>query len=422
MAGASADGISRPVLGIVAQVEDLPEEPEDGDPGAVEGGSGPEEPDAPLRGWIHPDDRLWRHPSELSDPSGTPAVVPPPHHPYRGAVMVLVGVVAIMAVTAFVVVLLSPSSQRPPPDKTSAEDGLGGASLTTLAGTQNTVPTAAQAAGRSMIELVATTPRGNVALVGVAVAEGGVVATMADALVGVQRIEAIGPDGKFEQASVMAIDKASDVALVNVPEDLPVAPFADDTTLDGGSPDLTLSFLPTGGTSVALHCTPGMVTGVGTAIAAGPAGGMPSITSSTAPAAVSAGEPLLDAAGSIVGILYSPSASATTPPTFLPSGIVVGVADDLRSESKVVHGWLGITGGDAPNDGGAKVAEVQSGSPAAGRIGVGQVIVGVNGKPVRSMAELIGRLYVLPPGAPVALTVQQADGTNVVDVTLSASS
>jgi S1-C subfamily serine protease len=68
------------------------------------------------------------------------------------------------------------------------------------------------------------------------------------------------------------------------------------------------------------------------------------------------------------------------------------------------------------------VEKVQTGSPASGRIAVGQVIVGVNGVPVRSMAELIGRLYVLPPGEQVALSVQQPGGTNVVDVTLSPSS
>ena len=37
----------------------------------------------------------------------------PQRHPYRSAVMVLVGVGAVMAAVAWVVVLLSPASQRP---------------------------------------------------------------------------------------------------------------------------------------------------------------------------------------------------------------------------------------------------------------------------------------------------------------------
>ena len=53
---------------------------------------------------------------------------------------------------------------------------------------------------------------------------------------------------------------------------------------------------------------------------------------------------------------------------------------------------------------------------------VGQVIVGVNAMPVRTMAELRARLYVLAPGAAVAVSVQQASGTKVVDLTLGGSS
>ena len=183
---------------------------------------------------------------------------------------------------------------------------------TTLAGPDNAVPAAAQAAGRSMVELQVTTGRGPVALIGIAVAEGGLVATTADLLVGAHRIVMVGPGGKLEPATVVATDKASDVALVTVPEDLPVAPFADDAGLGGGTPDLTLSFVPAGGASVALHCTPGAVTGVATAIASGPAGGMPSIGSSPAATSVAAGDPLLNATGDVVGILYD--ANPVVPP------------------------------------------------------------------------------------------------------------
>ena len=50
------------------------------------------------------------------------------------------------------------------------------------------------------------------------------------------------------------------------------------------------------------------------------------------------------------------------------------------------------------------------------------MIVAVDALPVRTMAELRARLYVLAPGASIALSVQQASGTKVVDVTLSGSS
>src|ERR1700744_4899328 len=93
-AARSADGTFLVFLGIVAQVSDTPEEPEDGTtgPGEAGGGSG-DEPDSPQRGWIDPDDRLWRHPSEVAGrgPGGVPFVLTPPARPnHRSAVMVLV--------------------------------------------------------------------------------------------------------------------------------------------------------------------------------------------------------------------------------------------------------------------------------------------------------------------------------------------
>ena len=46
----------------------------------------------------------------------------------------------------------------------------------------------------------------------------------------------------------------------------------------------------------------------------------------------------------------------------------------------------------------------------------------MNATPVRTMAELRALLYVLPPGTPITLSVQQPAGTKVVDVTLGTSS
>jgi putative serine protease PepD len=405
-------------------VSDTPDEPEDGTPGPGEGGGGgQDEPDSPLRGWIDPDDRLWRHPSEVAGSGPAQDVSslfnPQPHRGRRNAIMVLVGVGAVVAVVAWVVVLLSPASDHPL--ESATQDTPAGGPMTTLAGVQNALPAAAAATGHSIVELQATTTHGTVLLVGVAVAEGGLVVTTADPLGGMQRIDMIGAGGKLQTASVVATDSTSDVALVSVPLDLPVATFADDSGLDSGTPDLALSFVPAGGHAVALRCTAGAVTDVGTAIASGPASTMPSITSSPAAPTLLGGEPLLDEDGAVLGILSNPD-PGTSPPTFLPSDLVVGVADDLRSQDRVVHGWLGVQGTDAPDDGGAKVAEVQSGGPASGVLQVGQLIVAVDSTPVRTMAELRARLYVLPPGTPVSLSVQQPAGTKVVDIPLGRSS
>ena len=131
-------------------MSDTPEEPEDGTSGPGEGGgSGGEGPDSPQRGWIDPDDRLWRHPSEVAGPGRAgevPFLVnPPPQHNYRSAVMVLVGVGAVMAVVAWVIVLLSPASEHPL--ESATQDTAASGPLTTLAGAQNALPAAADGRG-----------------------------------------------------------------------------------------------------------------------------------------------------------------------------------------------------------------------------------------------------------------------------------
>jgi S1-C subfamily serine protease len=62
-----------------------------------------------------------------------------------------------------------------------------------------------------------------------------------------------------------------------------------------------------------------------------------------------------------------------------------------------------------------------SGSPADGLLHPGDVVVAVDSEPVRSMADLRARLYVLSPNVTVGLSVVEGSTTRVVDVKLGAS-
>ena len=290
----------------------------------------------------------------------------------------------------------------------------------------NGVPAAAQTAAKSMVELQATTTHGTVTLIGVAVAEGGMVVTTANLLAGVQRIDMVAPGGKLQQASVVGTDTTSNIALVNVPADVPVAPFSDDGALGGGAPDTALAYAPGAGSSVALQATSGTLAAVatGSTSTACPDSGMAAITSSPGLSSQTAGEPLLNAAGAVIGILCQPAPGAAAV-AFLPTQLVVGVADDLRSGNRVVPGVLGVQGSDVPDGAGARLMTVPAGTPAWGRLQAGEVITAVNERPVRTFAELRARLYVLQPGTPVTLSVQGAPGitgAKDVGVTLGKSS
>ena len=392
-----------------------PEEPPEEGPETEDSGSPTYGSETSLRGWIDPDDRLWRHPSEVATRAArtADARVAGIRHPRT---MALIGAAATLAAIAWAIVLISPPSDQPA--ATTASDNAPEIPLPTLAVQSEGVPAPAEAAGRSVVQLRATTSHGVISLVGVAVAEGGLVATAADGLSGLRSLSMLGTDGRAVRASVLSVDRSSDVALISVPDDLPVAPFADDATLTNGSADMTLSMSALGDGTMFLHCEAGSVTAVGTMIGSGAAKGMPGITSS-APSDVSQepGDPLLNRDGAVIGILYEAGPSST----FLPSQLVLGVADDLRSAGKVSHGWLGVRGTTAPGAGGAEVAQLMTGSPATGLLQPGDVVVAMGTVPIRSMADLRGRLYVTAPNSKIELSVQEGATTHVVDVTLGAS-
>jgi S1-C subfamily serine protease len=402
-------------------VTPTPQEPPEEGPETEDSGSSTYGSDPSLRGWIDPDDRLWRHPSEVAmGAAGADRAAgaaggrqPGIRHPRT---MILIGAAATLAAIAWAVVLISPPSDQP--TATTASDNAPDVPLTTLAAQSDQVPSSAEAAGHSMVQLEADTSHGVISLAGVAVAEGGLVATTANGLTGLQSIWMIGTDGRRARASVLYTDDSSDLALISVPDDLPVASFADDAALTDGSTDMTLSLTALTDGTMSLHCQAGSVAAIGTMIGSGPAKGMPGIAS-TASSAVSqeAGDPLLNKQGAVIGILYA----AGTTSTFLPSELVLGVADDLRSAGKVSHGWLGVRGTTAPGSGGAEVDQLMTGSPANGVLAPGDVVVALGSVPIRSMADLRGRLYVTAPYSKIQLSVLEGATTHTVDVTLGAS-
>jgi S1-C subfamily serine protease len=343
-------------------------------------------------------------------PAGTRPIIA--RHPRA---TLLVGAAATLAAVAWTIVLLSPPSDHTglSPSTNSAAE----VPVTTLALKGEPGPDPAAAASHSVVQLRAVTSHGTVSLVGVAVAEGGLVATTADGLAGLRSIWMTDGSGRPSRARVLGIDEASDIALISVPDDVPVAPFADDAALSEGTASMTLSIAPQVSGLASLHCQDGTVTGVDTEIASGWAKGMPAITTDATAVNQQPGDPLLNQEGAVIGLLYTSGTSST----YLPSDLVLGVADDLRSDGKVVHGWLGVKGDTAAGSSGAQVASLMTGSPALGLIHPGDVVVALGSVPIRSMADLRARLYVMAPQTTVGLSVLDGSTTRVVDVTLSPS-
>ncbi len=145
------------------------------------------------------------------------------------------------------------------------------------------------------------------------------------------------------------------------------------------------------------------------------------------------GGPLLDSAGRLIGVntaIYSPSGAYAGIGFAIPVDVVNRVVPQLIRTGRVPIPGIGIqAGGEAVTSrlgtGGVAIIRTVPGSPAA-RAGLrgadlqtgqlGDVIVGVNGKPVRRLAELTELLEQAGVGSTVQLEVLRGGSRTTVAV------
>jgi serine protease Do len=133
------------------------------------------------------------------------------------------------------------------------------------------------------------------------------------------------------------------------------------------------------------------------------------------------GGPLLDIHGQVIGMntaIYSRSGGYNGIGFAVPANLVRAIAEQLINNGRIHRGYLGVVlqpiddelrgGLNLPADvrGGALVARVQPGSPAS-KAGMesGDVVVEVNGQPMRSHSEIINVIGLMKPGTKVDLAV-----------------
>ncbi len=383
-----------------------------------------------MRGWVPPDDRLWRHPSETAHGSAQTVVGrTQPDVPGRwllgGAVLCLLTVVVATGVTMTTTVSREPGA---PPLLTivpTTEPGPVAVVVDRrhLAGVESNVR-------RSTVLLVVSGPGRTVIGTGIVAQPGGIIATPTSVLDGARTITAVESDGTREPATLVGTDATSGIAVLHIDDDLPVATFShNDPPL--GSTLMAISEWPrvrgAGGPDTHLYA--------GAVLSAGQPGGtgllseFATTTVATPLTRHDIGCPLVDQSGRVWGILFElsgPTASRTS--VFLPGELVQDVTGQLMTSGAVVQGWLGIalappavvTGSlDSPTTtldvapaAGAVVGAVWPGSPAyeAG-IEAGDVVVDVDGHAVRSDADLRTRLYADPPGTTLQLSLERNGST-----------
>jgi S1-C subfamily serine protease len=290
--------------------------------------------------------------------------------------------------------------------------------------------TSAVGAEQSMVALHVVTSSGSGLECGVAVAEGGLIATTADAVLGASSMFATTASGRRWPARLIAMDTSSNIALLRISDDLPVPRFADDVEVTPGRQVMVVAVASStnadGAVSVWEAAT---VDAVGAVVQGGRAAGMAGIATSAPVIPRQAGALLLESNGSVVGLLDKSGswAGGRGAEVFLPAELVLGVSGDLAASGKVRHGWLDVDGHDAPTAAeptgprGALVVSVDPNGASASVLRNGDVIEAIGGAPIRSMAELRSRRYVLAPGRPVRLLVARNGTSTTVEVNLASS-
>lgn len=203
-------------------------------------------------------------------------------------------------------------------------------------------------------------------------------------------------DGKEYEAKVVGTDVNTDIALIKIKPDnsLPIVEIGESDKVRVGEWVIAI------GNPFGLEATvtAGIVSAKGRVIGAGPYDNFIQTDASINPG--NSGGPLFNMEGKVIGINTAIVAQGQGIGFAIPINMAKSILADLKTKGKVTRGWLGISVQDISDDmaknlnhknkSGALVSDVFKGDPAdkAG-IKVGDIIIEINGKPIKDMHELL---------------------------------
>ncbi|MBR0683516.1 PDZ domain-containing protein [Roseomonas eburnea] len=237
----------------------------------------------------------------------------------------------------------------------------------------------------------------------------GVIVTNGHVVGNATRVTITTHDGMDYAARVVGVDELTDLALLRI---TPRAPLA--AVSLGTSANMRVGqWVMAAGNPFGLggSVTSGIISARGRDIGAGPFDDFIQTDAPINPG--NSGGPLFNMQGEVIGIntaIYSPSGASAGIGFAVPSDLARPVIEALIRGGRVERGWLGVSVGDAEEQGrrqrGALVMGVERGSPAA-RAGLrqGDVVIALNGERVETSRALVRSIAGLPPGETVRLTL-----------------
>lgn len=381
---------------------------------------------------LPPDDRLWRHPSELG-PHGTghgPAPVAPlPRRRSPTWPVILVAGLAGAALSTGVIAVTGALSPRVVERAVVEKVAVTPVVSSPMVRGERGVVAVAERLSPAIVRLDVDGPSGPATGSGVLYRDDGLLLTSAHVIDGATTVEVVLTDGRRFDGRIVGTDALTDVGLVDIDGDhLPIAVLGTAEGLEVGAPTIAI------GSPLGLEGGPSITTGVISGVqrrvespSGEPLHGMIQTDAPIAPG--SSGGALVDASGAVIGITTAVADEPGGRFGFAtPIDLARRVADQLLASGQMVHGWLGVVGTDLSArqaeamgvPGGALVRSVEAGSPAAtAGLTAGDVITEVDGRSVSSISRLVVALRELGPGEPVVISYWR-DGPHEATVTLAA--
>ena len=388
--------------------------------------------DGPLRGWVPQDDRLWLHPSERGAARSGPSARPTPEATRApGGRWMIGGLAACVAVTVVVVSMAMVAADRAQEVSSPGGTWVSGVpttevDLSSLTTTRH-LSAVARSTHDSTVALMVERSGRTIVRTGIVAEAGGIVVTLAPTVVGARSVTVVEPDGTRQPAVLVGTDSATGITVLRIADDLPAATFSTSDPSTGSVAVVEAEEAGRGhGATPAVRLYAGTVLYAGVATGTGHAGRF-CATAVEAPLTVGdLGSPLVDTTGAVSGILDTVLGTGRSRTSvFLPAELVRDVTDQIVGHGSVAHGSLGVQTVDTAAASGLQGAEIRSvtGGGAGAQVGLqaGDMLVGVDGHSVRSVAELDTRLYGDPPGSELRVTVDRNGSTFNAMVVLTAA-
>jgi serine protease Do len=264
---------------------------------------------------------------------------------------------------------------------------------------------------------------------GFIIGEDGLIVTNNHVVDGASEVTVTLNDGTELEGKVIGKDEATDLALVKVETDKPLAPvrFADSDHVRVGDPVIAIgSPFGLGGT-----VTAGIVSADHRVIGAGRYDDFLQIDAPINRG--NSGGPTFDLNGEVIGVntaIQSPTGGNVGIGFAIPSNMVVDIVQDLREDGKVERGWLGVYiqqvdedlaktfGLEKPE--GALVSKVTEDSPASeAGLQQGDVVLSYQGEAIENVQDLTRMVGNTDPGSEAELTVWRDGQEQTLDVDIA---